>query len=109
LPLLPFAVNPDWRDEAKKNIPGSNSEKEVIINGVCVMNQSSDFKSDDEDANANEDKLTIADASGEDEIKKSFIKKPPTSMDCSKSVDGDDDDVVNVKKEMDEGGDRWEY
>lgn len=101
-------MNPgDWRDEAKKAIA---NDKEVIINGVCVMNQSSDFKSDggddvnmeqNDDADESESRLTIADANDEDEIKKSFIKKP--SLDKAES--GDD---VKVKKEVDEAG-AWEY
>lgn len=98
-------MNPDWRDDANKNIP---NEKEVIINGVCVMNQSSDFKSDDGDENMEQSNDDCDDAERklsndeDDEIKKSFIKKP--NMD--KSVDGDD---VQVKREVDEGGERWEY
>jgi hypothetical protein len=106
--LIPelFPVNPgDWRDEAKKAL-----DKEVIINGVCVMNQSSDFKSDEgEDVNMEQNengdesdaKSTAADGNDEDEIKKSFIKKP--SMEMSES--GDD---VKVKKEVDESS-AWEY
>lgn len=99
----------EWGDE-KKNIP---NDKEVIINGVCVMNQSTDFKSnegDDEedDANANQsneegvEKLSLTERNDEDEIKKSFIKKPHSD----KSVDGGDD--VMVKKEVDEAS-AWEY
>lgn len=98
----------EWRDD-KKNIP---NDKEVIINGVCVMNQSSDFKSNDDGEDGNMDqsndddhdvsKLTISESNDEDEIKKSFIKKP--NMD--KSVDSSDD--VKVKKEVDESN-AWEY
>lgn len=98
----------EWGDD-KKNIPGG--DKEVIINGVCVMNQSSDFKSNDgdEDGNADQsnddgDKLTIAEGNDEDDIKKSFIKKPNSE----KSVDGDDD-VMMVKKEVDTETNAWEY
>lgn len=102
----------DWRDDAKKAIA---NDKEVIINGVCVMNQSSDYKSDDEgDATmeqSNDDegegdesdaKLTIAEGNDEDEIKKSFIKKPLSE----KAAESGDD--VSVKKEIDEAG-AWEY
>jgi hypothetical protein len=97
-------VNPgDWRDEAKKA-----ADKEVIINGVCVMNQSSDFKSDCDDVNMENEngdesdaKSTAAEGNDEDEIKKSFIKKP--SLDKSES--GED---VRVKKEVDESS-AWEY
>jgi hypothetical protein len=96
-------VNPgDWRDEAKKN---NVDDKEVIINGVCVMNQSSDMRSDDGEDDkmdqSNEDGDDAADGNDEDEIKKSFIKKPNMEK-----VDGGDD--VKVKKEVDEAG-AWEY
>lgn len=70
------------------------------------MNQSSDFKSDDgndDNVEANdgrESQRSIADENDEDEIKKTFIKKP--SME---KVDSDD---VKVKKEIDEAG-AWEY
>lgn len=99
-----FPVNPgDWRDEAKKA-----ADKEVIINGVCVMNQSSDFKSDDdndvnmenENGDESDAKSTAAEGNDEDDIKKSFIKKP--SMEKSESDD------VKVKKEVDESS-AWEY
>lgn len=98
-------MNPgDWREEAKKAVA---SEKEVIINGVCVMNQSSDYKSDDEgqamdqsNDDADESKLTIAEGNEEDEIKKSFIKKPEKA--------GESGDDFKVKKEVDEAG-AWEY
>lgn len=101
-------VNPsDWRDDAKKSI---TNDKEVIINGVCVMNQSSEFKSDDgnldqsnEDGGESESRLTIAEGNEEDVIKKSFIRKP--SMEKA-SIDSSDD--VKVKKEIDEAG-AWEY
>lgn len=102
-------MNPgDWRDEAKKAIA---NEKEVIINGVCVMNQSSDFKSDDDghaeqsnDEGDDADKrLTIAEGNVDDEIKKSFIKKPSTEK---APLDGADD--VKVKKEIEESN-AWEY
>lgn len=94
-------MNPgDWRDEAKKN---NVDDKEVIINGVCVMNQASDLRSEDgDDVNmdqSNDD--DNADANDADEIKKSFIKKP--SLDKSESGD-----EVKVKKEIDESG-AWEY
>lgn len=100
-------MNPgDWRDEAKKII--ANNDKEVIINGVCVMNQSSDYKSDDGGdesvEQSNDDgirRLSIADGNDEDEIKRSFIKKP----NMEKADSGDD---VKVKKEIDEAG-AWEY
>lgn len=104
-------MNPgDWRDEANKNLA---NDKEVIINGVCVMNQSSDYKSDDgddvnmdqsnDDADESDPRLTIAaEGHDEDDIKKSFIKKP--SLD--KSVESSDD--IRVKKEIDEAG-AWEY
>lgn len=102
-------MNPgDWRDEAKKSIA---SEKEVIINGVCVMNQSTDYKSDDEvnmDQSMDEGddavaRLNVTEAHDADEIKKSFIKKP--SLDKA-SVESSDD--VKVKKEIDEAG-AWEF
>lgn len=94
----------EWSD-AKK---GTN-ENEVIINGVCVMNQSTDFKANDEDEESNIDnsndeadtRLTIAE-NDEDEIKRSFIKKPSSD----KSVEKSDD--VSVKKEIDEPN-SWEY
>lgn len=94
-------MNPgDWRDEAKKN---NVDDKEVIINGVCVMNQSSDLRSENgDDVNmdqSNDD--DNANANDADEIKKSFIKKP--SLDKSESGD-----EVKVKKEIDESG-AWEY
>lgn len=100
----------EWGDE-KKNIP---NDKEVIINGVCVMNQSTDFKSnegdeeEEDEGNANQsneegvEKLSLAERNDEDEIKKSFIKKPSSD----KSMDGGDD--VMVKKEVDEAS-AWEY
>ena len=99
-------MNPgDWRDETKKNVA---NDKEVIINGVCVMNQSSDYKSDGEGDDENmeegeesEAKLTIAEENDEDEIKKSFIKKPS----LEKAESGDD---VKVKKEIEESN-AWEY
>lgn len=102
-------MNPgDWRDEAKKSIA---NEKEVIINGVCVMNQSSDYKSDDgDDVNMeqvddgddeSDARLTIAETHDEDEIKKSFIKKPEKA-----SMEAADD--VKVKKEVDEAS-AWEF
>lgn len=87
----------EWGDN-KKNIP---NDKEVIINGVCVMNPSTDYKSNDEDdvnmeksADDKDDKLTIAESNDEDEIKKSFIKKP-------NPIEASDD--VKVKKELEEG------
>ena len=102
-------VNPgDWRDESNKN---NSNDKEVIINGVCVMNQSSDFKSDD-DVNmdqSNDDgeeavsRLTITESNEEDVIKKSFIRKPSIEKN---SLESSDD--VKVKKEIDEAG-AWEY
>jgi hypothetical protein len=94
-------VNPgDWRDEAKKN---NVDDKEVIINGVCVMNQSSDMRSEDgedEKMEQNDDGDDAAEANDEDEIKKSFIKKP--------SVEKNEAEDVKVKKEVDEAG-AWEY
>lgn len=101
-------MNPgDWREEAKKIVA---NEKEVIINGVCVMNQSSDYKSDGDDANMDQSiddadesgaRLTIAETHDEDEIKKSFIKKPEKA-----SMEAADD--VKVKKEVDEAS-AWEF
>lgn len=97
----------EWNEE-KKEIA---NEKEVIINGVCVMNQSTDFKDNDEDedesnvdhSNDESDKrLTIAEENDEDEIKKSFIKKPS----AENSTENSDD--VAVKKEVDEHS-SWEY
>lgn len=79
------------------------------------MNQSSDFKSDDgddddvnmeqsnDDGEEPEARLTIAEGHDEDEIKKSFIKKPSVEK---ASVDSSDD--VRVKKEVDEAS-AWEY
>lgn len=77
------------------------------------MNQSTDYKSDDgDDVNMDQSidegdesdvRLSIAEAHDEDEIKKSFIKKP--SLDKA-SVDSSDD--VKVKKEIDEAG-AWEF
>lgn len=102
-------MNPgDWREEAKKAI---TNDKEVIINGVCVMNQSLTDGDDDDDVNMDqamderdEPHMRLpAIGHDEDEIKKSFIKKP--SMEKS-SVDNADD--VKVKKEIDESG-AWEY
>lgn len=97
----------EWNEE-KKEIA---NDKEVIINGVCVMNQSSDFKANDEDevesnvdpSNDESDKrLTIAEENDEyendeNEIKKTFIKKP---------VENRED--VTVKKEVDEHS-SWDY
>jgi hypothetical protein len=97
----------EWNEEKK----GIANDKEVIINGVCVMNQSSDFKANDEDevesivdpSNDESDKrLTIAEENDEDEndeneIKKTFIKKP---------VENSDD--ITVKKEVDEHS-SWDY
>ncbi|KAG5673046.1 hypothetical protein PVAND_003123 [Polypedilum vanderplanki] len=116
-PAAPQWVNPlitmttgEWRDE-KKNIPGD--DKEVIINGVCVMNQSSDYKSNDgDDANMDqsneegEDKLTIAEGENDEDesIKKSFIKKPNP---IEKSMNESADDVT-VKREVDDSN-AWEY
>lgn len=100
----------EWSDDKK----GISSDKEVIINGVCVMNQSSsDFKANEEEEedddndgnieNSNEDnRLAIADGNDEDEIKKSFIKKPNSE----KSLESSED--VSVKKEKDEPN-TWEY
>ncbi len=96
----------EWNDDKKT----SSTDKEVIINGVCVMNQSSDFKSNEEDesesnvdqSNDEENQLTIAEGNEEDEIKKSFIKKPNSE----KSVDSGDE--LTVKKEVDEAN-SWEY
>lgn len=106
-------MNPgDWRDEANKT---SANDKEVIINGVCVMNQSSDYKSNDgEDDDVNMDqstdggdeavsRLSLSEGHDEDAIKKSFIKKPGMEK---ASLDSADD--VKVKKEIDEAG-AWEY
>jgi hypothetical protein len=102
----------EWRDE-KKNIPG-DSDKEVIINGVCVMNQSSDYKSNDgDDVNMDQsaeetgDKLTMAEGDDHDEddsIKKSFIKKPSA---LEKAMNESADDVT-VKHEVDDSN-AWEY
>lgn len=107
-------VNPDWNDSKKLNIPG---EKEVIINGVCVMNQGSDFKQDDEEAvqiestpdimnesdHTDDDEGRNSDVNDEDdEIKKSFIKKPTTTDDIPMNLDNDDD--VKVKKEVEDLG-----
>jgi hypothetical protein len=96
----------EWNEE-KKGIAG---DKEVIINGVCVMNQSTDFKTNDEEDESNvnpsndesENRLAIAEGNDEDEIKKSFIKKPSSE----KATEKDDD--VAVKKEVDEQT-SWEY
>lgn len=97
----------EWNDD-KKGLPG---DKEVIINGVCVMNQSSDFKANEEDEdesnveNLNEEsdtRLTLAEGNEEDEIKKSFIKKPNLENSMEKSDD------VTVKKEVNEAN-SWEY
>lgn len=101
-------MNPsDWREEAKKAI---TNDKEVIINGVCVMNQSLTDGDDDVNMDQSNDegdesiaRLAPADRHDDDEIKKSFIKKP--SLDKS-SVDNADE--IKVKKEMDETG-AWEY
>lgn len=97
-------VNPgDWREEAKKAI---TNDKEVIINGVCVMNQSLTDGDDDAMDEADEPhmRLPVSDVQhDEDEIKRSFIKKP--SMEKSPVESADD---VKVKKEIDETG-AWEY
>lgn len=104
-------VNPDWNESKKLNIPG---EKEVIINGVCVMNQGTDFKQDDEEAVQIESTPDIMNESDhtddeernsdnndeDDEIKKSFIKKPTT--DIPMNMDNGDD--VKVKKEVEDLG-----
>lgn len=116
-PAAPQWVNPDWRDDTKKSsIPAS--DKEVIINGVCVMNQSSDFKRDDgsvqpenkdtEDITDQEAKPASLENDEDDEIKKSFIKKPSLADNEEDKSKSDDSDVL-VKKEVDESGNQWEY
>jgi homeobox protein cut-like len=113
-PAAPQWVNPDWRDDSKKtNIP---AEKEVIINGVCVMNQSSDFdqsEADKQEETEDETKTTNIDeeddAESENQIKKSFIKKPtpPESESAAEDNKKADLDDVSVKKEVEAGN--WEY
>lgn len=91
----------EWGD--KKNPLGvSGGDKEVIINGVCVMNKSSDEADDDENMEKSnddyDDEEKKNEENSEDEIKKSFIKKPSIE-------DGDD---VRVKKELEESS-GWEF
>jgi hypothetical protein len=94
----------EWGD--KKNPLGGNGgegDKEVnIINGVCVMNKSSDEADEDENMEKSnedyDDEGKKNDENSEDEIKKSFIKKP--------SIEEGDD--VRVKKEVEEPS-GWEF
>lgn len=97
-PAAPQWVNPraDWLDDSQKlSIPGA--EKEKIINGVCVMNQP-DF----EDETVGEEEPTTENNEDADQIKMSFIKKPAND---SEKVD---DEEVQVKKEAEEGAERWD-
>lgn len=109
-PAAPQWVNPDWQDDKKP--PTGAGAKEVIINGVCVM-QKNDFGRDDEetvrvepqDAHESDDhsdnESTQANRSSkddDDEPAAGQTEKPDTEKDAD----------ITVKKEKDDD-DRWEY
>lgn len=112
-PAAPQWVNPDWQDTDKKpSIPG----KEVIINGVCVMQKNDFGRGDDETVRI--EPTAAREESGDEGQSDNDSTKANRS-----SKDGDDDDVadkpdidskediddVRVKKETDEDAERWEY
>lgn len=121
-PAAPQWVNPDWQDtDSKKPATG----KEVIINGVCVM-QKNDFGRDDEETVRIEPQA-VRDADDSGEENRSDDEQFSTKADRA-SKDGDDETMddddrkngdksgdeskdasVKVKLEKDEESERWEH
>lgn len=129
-PAAPQWVNPEWQDDKKLNIPlgaggaaVKSAKEDVIINGVCVMQQSTDFNHDDDpaihvQATYNEDNVQTDDENDEDSpslprpkgdaIRKEHLENSSLADDLTKK-----DDLLSaklaVKTEIEEDTDRWEY
>lgn len=138
-PAAPQWLNPMWQDD-KKAPNASNSDAsvanrapaddEVIINGVCVMQQNNDFDDDDSTVRVepqSADRLDDDDAHSDDETDAKSTKKnddmdtdAPSEKEIGKANESensvndksseskDNDNLPLVKKESDDS-DRWDY
>lgn len=139
-PAAPQWLNPMWQDDKKGPSNANNSDAntvanraptddEVIINGVCVMQQNNDFDQDDSTVRIEPqsvDRLDDDGAHSDDENDEKLTKNNTDDMDAEspsekdgkandsdkksgdKSDSKDSDDLPVVKKES-EDSDRWDY
>jgi len=140
-PVAPQWVNPEWQDDKKPGQPGAAlsgkpSEKEVIINGVCVMQQTPDYSraddvvhveptpvSDrfDQTAHSDEEEDEAPDSpTNSDKAASEIQGNNVPNNNCVLTTNNKDDmaDITSltspvspqIKKEIDdEQADRWEY
>lgn len=128
-PAAPQWVNPDWQDDKTPSTgvaPKIPNENEVIINGVCVMQQAADYSRlgseetvrieptgverfndddqsdvDDDDTDKEKIKDDINKESSEDKL--NDVKKPEDSHSSDELPT-----QVSIKTEIDNESDRWE-
>lgn len=136
-PAAPQWLNPMWQDDKKGPSASQNdanaaanrapADDEVIINGVCVMQQNSDFDHDDstlrvepqsvdrlddsENARSDDENDGKSTKNNDDMDTDALSEKDANGSD-NKSIDKsdskDNDNLPVVKKEADES-DRWDY
>ncbi|XP_031626456.1 homeobox protein cut isoform X4 [Contarinia nasturtii] len=137
-PAAPQWLNPMWQDDKKNPLNIGNNDAnaanraptddEVIINGVCVMQQNNDFDQDDSTVRIepqSADRLDDEDAHSDDENDAKSTKNnndmdtdAPSENDIGKANELEkntndkttvsNDDLPVVKKESDDS-DRWDY
>lgn len=127
-PAAPQWVNPVWQDDKKPSGnptaagPRNPSADEVIINGVCVMQQSADFDRDEEtvriEPQAVQDQFDDNASVHSDDEDDGNAKEKPNSkgQEIMKTTSENDDateksdttDIAVVKKEVEENDGQWE-
>lgn len=115
-PAAPQWVNPDWQDDKK---PGAPGEKEVIINGVCVMQQTPDFRlGSEETVRVDPTAVGFDDENNSDDDDDCAPTSPANLSEKAESegpadVESNHDETVKddsgIKKEVEDESERWEY
>lgn len=117
-PAAPQWVNPVWHQDDKKSTPKTAAEDEVIINGVCVMQQAADYSRSEETVRI--EPQDVQDRfGGDNEDERSDDEERP-DKDDDQSVKNDkveekedtvaNDIQTNIKSEEDDGdAERWDY
>lgn len=129
-PAAPQWVNPAAASSSDASKPRPPTDDEVIINGVCVMQQANDFSMDqdtvrvdpvdarsDDEGDEQRKKSKSPNQNGDDEIESESKKvddedenmeKESSERDSEKNDSNADESVPIVKREIEES-DRWDY
>lgn len=119
-PAAPQWVNPVWQDDklpTGKVIDGKGGKDEVIINGVCVMQQAADYTRLGSDETVHIEPTSVdrfgnddGDRSDDDDNDEKREHKLDTLDDRPASTkDVDLSAATPIKTEIDTESDRWEY